>query len=139
MSGSKRFSSSFGALACAFMFGGMLAGGSASANENALRPPASVPVTKSASASGNTTELPPSALGYDDGKSHAEAWEDDKSDVKIPNKWQLGPNTLHFDAENRNYYPPGIDANEDAVTNKAAPSDSPLPSYFGLRLTAPMH
>jgi hypothetical protein len=123
----------------AFLVAGVLAGGAALAGDNAPRPPASVPAKKSAAAvKGKPTELPPSALGYDDGKSRAEATGDDKPGLKIPNKFRFGGNTLHLDAEHRDDLPPGIDANEHAVLNHGETADSPLPSYFGLRLTTPM-
>jgi len=121
------------------LFALLLAGGTAAAGDDGPRPPAAIPVKKSLSASvkGKASELSPSALGYEDGTADASA--DDASDLKIPNKLQFGNNTLHFDAEHKDNLPPGIDANEQAVLNHATPNDSPLPSYFGLRLTTPMH
>jgi hypothetical protein len=133
---SRRFPTAF----LAFLVPALLASGVALAGDDVPRPPAAIPVKKSAPAAvkGKASELPPSALGYEDANSQADA-SDDKPDLKIPNKFQFGPNTLHFDAEQRDNLPPGIDANEQAVLNHAAPNDSPLPSYFGLRLTTPMH
>jgi hypothetical protein len=110
------------------------------AGDDAARPPAAIPVKKlaPAGAKGATSEVPPSALGYDDGKSVADTSGGDEPGLKFPNAIQFGGNTLHFDADRKNDLPPGIDPNEQAVINKAAPNDSPLPSYFGLRLTTPM-
>ena len=125
----------------AFLVPALLAGGVALAGDDVPRPPAAIPVKKSlpAAVKGKANELAPSALGYDDGKSEADTSGDDTPDLKIPNAIQFGSNTLHFDADRKNDLPQGIDANEQAVINKAAPNDSPLPSYFGLRLTTPMH
>jgi len=135
---SGRFTGAFLVL-FAILAPALLAGGLALAGDDAPRPPAVILVKKlaPAAAQGTTSEVPPAALGYDDGKADPSA--DDEPGLKIPNAIQFGDNTLQFDADRKRDLPPGIDANEQAVINKAAPSDSPLPSYFGLRFTTPMH
>ncbi|HZQ14519.1 MAG TPA: hypothetical protein VFB31_17080 [Pseudolabrys sp.] len=120
-------------------------GGAAVAGEDGLRPPAAVPAKpapakKSArrSVGLKTTELPPSALGIDQ-SSHGYEPGDQTPDLKLPDQFRFGDNTLHIDADKKDPTPPvGFESNGQAVLNKA-PSEPVLkPSYLGLRLTAPI-
>ena len=119
----------------------LLSSGLVLAGDEAPRPPASVPVKKSAPLAKvpKTTELSPSALGIET-KSRGYEPGDEKSDAKVPNQIQLGNNTLHFDADKKDPVPPvGVEANEQSVLNKAPTEPALRPSYFGLRLTTPMN
>jgi hypothetical protein len=117
-----------------------LANGTVLAADNSPRPPGSVPVKKSKlrTAISTTTELSPSALGMDTGSRGYEPG-DQKPDMKMPDQFQLGNNTLHIDAEKKDPTPPvGLESNGQAVINKAPNEPALAPSYLGLRLTTPM-
>ncbi len=45
---------------------------------------------------------------------------------------------LHFDASRKDALPPGVEANEQTVINKAPTEPTLKPNYFGLRLTTPI-
>ena len=136
----RRISCAFPAFASALAVA-LLSGGLALAGDEAPKPPASVPVKKSAPLAKvpKTTELSPSALGMET-KSRGYEPGDEKSDAKMPNQIQLGNNTLHFDADKKDPVPPvGLETNEQSVLNKAPTEPALKPSYFGLRLTTPMN
>ena len=86
------------------------------------------------------SELSPSALGMADDKVKLDTSGDEKPGLKIPDHITFGDNVLHFDTSRKNPIPRvGVEANDQAILNKA-PEESPLkPSYFGLRFTAPLH
>lgn len=120
----------------------VLSTGISLADDEAPRPPASVPVKQQPApwvVSPKTTELPPSALGID---IRLRAYEpgDEKPDLKTPGEIKLGNNTLHLEADKRTPAPPpGLEANEQSVLNKAPTEPALKPSYLGLRLTTPMN
>ena len=119
----------------------LLSAGICLADDTTPKPPASVPVKKPAHqvVSPKTTELPPSALGYDT-KWRGYEPGDEKSDLKVPDQIKLGNNTLHFDAAKKDPEPPvGLEANGESVLNKAPAEPALKPSYLGLRLTTPMN
>jgi len=118
----------------------LLATVTAWASDDVLRPPASIPLKKSTARASipMTTQLPPSALGMEEDNSKPAEPDEDKADVKIPDHIKFGDNTLHFDTKRKDPIPHvGIEANDQPVINKATPDESPLPRYFGLRLTTP--
>jgi hypothetical protein len=83
-------------------------------------------------------ELSPSALGMDTDKSHGYE-PGDKSDLKRPDEFKFGDNTLHLDANKNDPTPPvGLEQNGQTVLNKAPTEPVLQPSYFGLRLTTPI-
>ena len=83
------------------------------------------------------SELSQSALGMEPDKPALSAG-DEKPDVKRPDEFQFGDNTLHIDASRKKSLPPGVEENEQTVINKAPTEPVLQPSYFGLRLTAPI-
>jgi hypothetical protein len=87
-----------------------------------------------------STELSPSALGMTDDKGKLGRAAEEKPGLKLPDHITFGENVLHFDTSRKNPIPRvGVEANDQAVINKA-PEESPLkPDYFGLRFTAPLH
>lgn len=119
----------------------LLSAGVCLANDEMPRPPASVPVKQREHrvVSPKTNELPPSALGIDIPSKGYEPG-DEKPDLKSPGEIKFGNNTLHFDADKKNPAPPpGLEANEQSVLNKAPAEPALKPSYLGLRLTTPMN
>ena len=120
----------------------VLSAGICLADDEAPRPPASVPVKRQPIhrvVSPKTSELPPSALGIDI-KSRGYEPGDEKSDLKVPGEIKLGNNTLHLDADKKAPAPPpGLEANEQSVLNKAPAEPALKLSYLGLRLTTPMN
>jgi len=85
------------------------------------------------------SELPPSALGMEDDKSKLNLPGDEKSDLNIPDEIKFGNNSLHFDTSRKNAIPPvGVEADDQAVINKAPTEPQLKPSYFGLRFTTPI-
>jgi hypothetical protein len=83
-------------------------------------------------------ELSPSALGMENDKSHGFE-PGDKADLKRPDEFKFGDNTLHLDANKNDPTPPvGLEQNGQAVLNKAPTEPALQPSYFGLRLTTPI-
>jgi hypothetical protein len=84
-------------------------------------------------------ELSPAALGMDPGKSRGYEPGGDTSGLKRPGEFRFGDNTLHVDADKKDPTPPpGLEANGQAVLNKAPSEPLLQPSYFGLRLTTPL-
>ena len=118
----------------------LLAHGPSLAGDNALVPPGAVPAQKhSVRPATQGNQLSPSALGMDT-ESHGYEPGEQTSDVNVPDKVQIGDNTLHFDAKKNDPTPPvGFEANGESIINKAPTEPALAPSYLGLRLTTPLH
>jgi hypothetical protein len=84
-------------------------------------------------------ELSPAALGMEPDKSRGYEPGNGAAGLKRPGEFQFGDNTLHIDADKKDPAPPvGLEANGQAVINKAPSEPALQPSYFGLRLTTPI-
>ncbi len=131
-----RIAGACGTFAAALVIAALSNGAGLAGNATGAALKNSAPVRPAPKAS----ELSPSALGMADDKSKLDRPDEEKPDLKIPDHIKFGDNVLHFDTSRKNPIPRvGVEANDQAVINKA-PEESPLkPNYFGLRFTAPLH
>jgi hypothetical protein len=126
----------FGSLAIAFFIASLSNGAGLAGNATGAAPQNSAPTRLDPKAS----ELSPTALGMEDEKHKRDKSGEEKPDLRIPDHIEFGDNVLHFDTKRKDPIPRvGVEADDQAIINKAAPDNSLKPDYFGLRFTTPLH